>query len=362
MEKNLQDFRGWCGNINKYQGYANSLGNWADKKSNPYGCLVECLPDIYTTYPEKAKKIFDILMSEALREKYQLQNTEKKSYGSKKRKNIASKKRNTADNIIAHLNKYWFWIKKVHGNSMQTGFIMQNNGQIDKIISDFDNKTIKEQKKLIGKLKGSLETQNRVYKGMPNNGDLFIFPIGLIEKILGGRKGLGDWLNDIINKINVYVNRKTIGVDQIKSIQIIPYKKVVVKTNDGKEYILYGRKDADSPFKPMKPSKIDDISIGHMPPISEVIEGLLKNDPDALPALQELTKKIKDWFENKRLDLNQDSLKKNTAKIYDDIKHSLDDDFSERLKADLNEIEGKSSYELQDRSENISMGGINRKK
>ncbi len=358
----LQLFKSWCDQNQKYKGYAENIERWAAKKSNKDGWLVGLLPAVDR---KLMNKVQDILIADALAEKYKHYKKAERKYLNNKNRINASKKGNTADNLVSHLHKYFLFIAEQLNGSQATPL---SNAQEKKIKERVDSFImVKDNKELLTKIKSSLETQNRVYPNM-RQGNYMSFPISLINKILGGRKNLKDWENRIIEKLKVFIDtneKHSVGLGNIIDMSITPYKNVMVRVRDkkGKEhtYTVKTRADDNSPLKTMKVATFADISIGHMPPISEVIQKLLSTNPNALPGLQELTDIIVKYCNSKSLSIDAVTLKKEYQNIYKECNSSWTDDLKEKITEDMKEIDSRSEYELQDRSENSSMGGINRK-
>lgn len=359
LSGNLLCFKKWCGSNGVYKGYAENLHRWAQKVSNKDGFLIDILPEVYSWDPQKEMQLEDVLIADALNEKYShYKMLGKKNISSKKSK-AESKKGNTADNLVSHLNKYFEFVKE--NSCPNTQLTQEDKDRINDKIKAFKKATIKDSKEFLYKIKNSIKTQNRVYPGMRvGSNPIMTFPISLIIKILN-KSQKKEWVDRIAKKIDVYAGagNKKYKIEDIVSVTITPWKKVTIETSNNRNVILKSRRDENAPFKNLKASVFDDISIGHMPPLSEIMQELVKKGK--LPILEDLTDKICSYFNNHSLKLDQVSLKKNYAMVYKKYVNSWTDEYRDKLYEELALIEAKEEYELQGRSDNISMGGINRK-
>ena len=305
-------------------------------------------------------------MSDFLISKYGYYHSSNLKSRSKKQKNVAAKKGNTADNLIPHFNKFWEYITNMAHN---TGTVVVNNQTIERItqrIEEFKNDTEKDQKAFVRKLRNSLESQDRVYKDVicpSGNKRTIAFPITLIKTILGGRLGLKEWEDSILGKLKIMIDNKGnyLKIEDIESVRIIPKKKTIIKNrNNKKDYTLRSRADINSAPKKLQAGDFSDISIGHMPALSDVIRDLESNQLNPLPGIERLTQIIEQYCNTNGKTLAAELLRKEYKKIYSANSSSCSS-LAKQLIDDLKLLDSKEEYELQSKVENIIMGGSNRK-
>ena len=353
----LSAFKSWCDRQGKYSGYADSLNVWCSR-SSLRAQMINDLLNIYSWNVQKGEDIMKALVGIARQTKYKAYSSASKSYGSKKSKLSASKKANTADNVISHLNKYFEYIKQSH--TLIASLSPSQRTVVEEFISKY--LPVKNQHEFSNKLRSSLETQDRFFQnGKTVKGYIASFPITLIRKILGGRNGIKAWEQNIIDKTEIHTSFNGLyHIDDIVSVRIEPWNVILrLKTKKGKtvERKLQSRKDVSSPFKPFRAFEFRHITIGHMPPISQVYIDLMKNGL-SLPAIAELSDLIGQYFTSNKIAIDAKNLKKEADAIVKLYASNWTVKFKQQLLDDLYLIDKNQSYELQQGDQNSSMGGV----
>lgn len=365
LSETLKDFKDWCNG--NFIGYAENLYRWSKTFSN--GRLIDLLLKVRKTDIDLYEKVKAVFMSKALEEKYKHYNQTNNKSGSRKSRIKAGKRANTSDNLVSHLNKFFEYIESDAHILSSHGLSNSDRVYIDSCIGKYEKKTFKSKGDFIAKLRSSLESQDRVYNNMAQKGSdstIMTFPITLIREIVGGRSGLKVWEDEIIFKeLKIYTNEGEKSVGDIVDVTIIPYKKSIITINVGnnktKRCTLLSRKDENATAKTLKAGEFGDISIGHMPPLSEVIRDLVKNQDNPLPGIKALTDIIITYCNETGQDLGQDILRKQSKQIYS--QHVAEcNALKKQLLEDLKTIHNKEEYELQSTRENIQMGGSNRER
>ena len=346
--------------------YSSTVYKWSERLPKELKPGFDNLPSIFSGDEVLGNDVSTALIAAVHEKKYACQKGSK-SAQSKKKRVIAAKAGNTADNIVTFVNQYIKYSKEISKNISE---VIEENSTLRKYIKDRKEKLTKNSQRLKIKMLSSLTTQDRAYKDIERwDGKKYItFPICLISKILHDKNGFKDWKKEVYESIKVFIGpdkeKDYCMISTIESMRIEPYKRVIiVKTGSQKEYSLRTREDEKSKLHILKVAEFADISIGHMPPISEVFVDLEKCQNTSLPAIEELSDVIHKYFDKYNIEFNSINVGNatNMKNVLDSCPGLRCEDFQSKLLKDLNTIHKSEKYELQGRSENSSMGGINRK-
>lgn len=172
-----------------------------------------------------------------------------------------------------------------------------------------------------------LMTQNR----MSNNKDIF-YPIGIIRKLfrysqrnarLVGLENddyewLKQWIKDYVSEIGVITSSGTYPLGQFPSLLVNPSDRsvaVVVNEATGSHCFVYTeQEDANGTALPMTAENLKGIHIDHTPNMATV----LSEQKDNLPALDTLSKRIRDVAKKYRINIKPGNFGKISKKLFAD--------------------------------------------
>ena len=211
--------------------------------------------------------------------------------------------------------------------------------------TDYDNHPI------FNNFKFRLRTQDRLSK----NKNVF-FPVRMISnlfklrcKLLKEKKNFfEDWLERCIKDIHLVTNTGFISLSEVEEIEIIPNKGVYALLKKGSKIDVYTH-TADNKTMILSVNKLRNIHINHTPLINNVLE----ENEDKLPALSELTEGIKQYSKHNCLDIENG----NFISIFNGLIDTYDLDYiksiTSKLEHDLEFIKDNTTLELMDAKENL---------
>lgn len=341
--------------------YCKRVFSWANNLESLMKFAFFNLNAIYANDQELGESVSSWLIALVHKNKYAYYKEAQKGTSKKKRQK-AAKAGNTTDNMVTFVNQYIKFCKEsiVACNLLD----FDRKEELSVYVKKWRAQLTKNPQEIKRKIITSLTSQDRAYRSIKrwDGKKELAFPITLISKILSRNRAYQQWKDNVFNEIKVYTNRNSepIPIANVKSMTIEPYKRIVVEVSN-KKYYLKTRKDTDSPLKILKVAEFGEISIGHMPPISEVLMNLETDRCTSLPAIEKLSDIISSYFKQNNIDFVQKNVQNGQLMkaIYKDT--VWDDEFKELLLADMAKIHSREKYELQGKAENSSMGGINRK-
>lgn len=360
------EFREWLINKGKAESTADDYHRrvfaWADKLEDSIKFAFLNLRAIFGSNQKMGESISAMLIAKVHEKKYAYYK-EAKSGTSKKKRQKAAKSGNTTDNMVAFVNQYIKYCKEC-GKSVSLDYDKMKT--LTSMVCQWQSKLTKNKRDIKTKIISSLISQDRAYTSIErwDRKKILAFPITLINKIMSDNEGYNQWKENVYESVLVYTSKNSTGIpiSYVKSMRIEPYKRVLVEVGE-KEYYLKTRKDTDTPFKILKVAKFADISIGHMPPISQVLSELEAEELKSLPAIERLSDLINEYFTQNNIAFVKGNVGNTQLMdaIYRSNENVWNDEFKHLLLNDLENIHNSEKYELQGTSENSSMGGINRK-